>query len=186
MQPILALDCDGVLCDFETAARKIVTEVAGSDDGVNGGAVFDHLDEDAQRRCRIMVSERGWCRNLEPYAVALKHWPALIRRFDIHILTSPYRSETWCHEREEWLAKHFGIDRDNVHFSSKKHMFHSDLFIDDNLQNVLVWSRRWRNSVGVVWHKPYNDHGPVGTFRTDSWEKIIDVNLGSPFPLDRY
>ena len=172
---LLLLDCDGVLGDFAAAARPIIHEVSGSLEGISDGNVFAHLSDEHRLECRRRTSVAGWCSSIPPFEDALRAWGRLRARFKVEVVTAPYHTPTWCHERVEWLGKHFGLDRDDVHFSSRKFRVEGDIFIDDHVANVLPWQRRWRNSVGIVWAHPYNEFGPHGMLRHRSWERVLEL-----------
>ena len=122
-KPIIYIDMDGVLVDFESALTKVSPEMlekfAGEYDNIPG--IFALMD---------------------PVPGALEAVDRLKEKYDLYILSSsPWENPTALGDKLAWVKKYFGGDGPeniffrNVIFSSVKHLNRGDILIDDRTAN---------------------------------------------------
>lgn len=121
-KPILYVDMDGVLVDFDSALPKVSlqvrTQYIGQNDNIPG--IFSLMD---------------------PMPGALEAIELLKNKYDLYILSSaPWENPTALTEKMAWIKKYFGENKDNlfykkVIFSSAKHLNRGDILIDDRVKN---------------------------------------------------
>lgn len=178
----IALDADGVLCDFTSAMLRVVEEVTGRRYSVADVNQWDFaralgLSANENRAVReIIGTRRGFCAQLAPYPFARQGVRRLRALGEVFCVTSPWdESPWWQSEREAWLALHFGIDR--VHHAADKSGFEADVFVDDKASHVRAWSRRWPGRIAVFWRGPHNsaDPLPAGAHSLASWDALYEV-----------
>lgn len=122
-KPIIYIDMDGVLVDFESALTKVSPEMlekfAGEYDNIPG--IFALMD---------------------PVPGALEAVDRLKEKYDLYILSSsPWENPTALGDKLAWIKKYFGGEgRENIFFrkvifSSVKHLNRGDILIDDRTAN---------------------------------------------------
>ena len=122
-KPIIYIDMDGVLVDFESALTKVSPEMlekfAGEYDNIPG--IFALMD---------------------PVPGALEAVDRLKGKYDLYILSSsPWENPTALGDKLAWVKKYFGGDgQENIFFrkvifSSVKHLNRGDILIDDRTAN---------------------------------------------------
>lgn len=122
-KPIIYIDMDGVLVDFESALTKVSPEMlekfAGEYDNIPG--IFALMD---------------------PVPGALEAVDRLKEKYDLYILSSsPWKNPTALGDKLAWVKKYFGGDgQENIFFrkvifSSVKHLNRGDILIDDRTAN---------------------------------------------------
>ena len=122
-KPIVYIDMDGVLVDFESALTKVPPELlekfVGEYDNIPG--VFALMD---------------------PMPGALEAVDKLKEKYDLYILSSsPWENPTALGDKLAWVKKHFGGDgQENIFFrkvifSSVKQLSRGDILIDDRTAN---------------------------------------------------
>ena len=118
-KPIIYIDMDGVLVDFESALAKVSPEIlekfTGEYDNIPG--IFALMD---------------------PVPGALEAVDRLKEKYDLYILSSsPWENPTALGDKLAWVKKYFGGDgQENIFFrkvifSSVKHLNRGDILIDD-------------------------------------------------------
>ena len=122
-KPIIYIDMDGVLVDFESALAKVSPEIlekfTGEYDNIPG--IFALMD---------------------PVPGALEAVDRLKEKYDLYILSSsPWENPTALGDKLAWVKKYFGGDgQENIFFrkvifSSVKHLNRGDILIDDRTAN---------------------------------------------------
>ena len=122
-KPIIYIDMDGVLVDFESALTKVSPEMlekfAGEYDNIPG--IFALMD---------------------PVPGAFEAVDRLKEKYDLYILSSsPWENPTALGDKLAWVKKYFGGDgQENIFFrkvifSSVKHLNRGDILIDDRTAN---------------------------------------------------
>ena len=122
-KPIIYIDMDGVLVDFESALTKVSPEMlekfAGEYDNIPG--IFALMD---------------------PVPGALEAVDRLKEKYDLYILSSsPWENPTALGDKLAWVKKYFGGEgQENIFFrkvifSSVKHLNRGDILIDDRTAN---------------------------------------------------
>lgn len=122
-KPIIYIDMDGVLVDFESALAKVSPEMleklAGEYDNIPG--IFALMD---------------------PMPGAIEAVDLLKEKYDLYILSSsPWENPTALGDKLAWIKKYFGGEgRENIFFrkvifSSVKHLNRGDILIDNRTAN---------------------------------------------------
>lgn len=121
-KPILYLDMDGVLVDFDSALPKIPEEIRkqyiGENDNIPG--IFSLMD---------------------PMPGAIEAVEKLKDKFDLYILSSaPWENATALPDKMAWIKKYFGEGKDSlfykkVIFSQAKNLNIGEILIDDRVKN---------------------------------------------------
>lgn len=84
--------------------------------------------------------------------------------YEVLAVTSPFHTcKGWENARREWLGANFEIAPSQVIVipSERKERYHVDLFVDDKLETVDAWSRRWigmSEERAFLFDAPYNRH----------------------------
>jgi 5'-nucleotidase len=115
-KPIIYIDMDGVLCDFDK--RKAELEAKG----VKGASIFRHPDA---------------YRDLEPIEGAIEAWNFLQDEYETYILSTPPWSnpDAWS-EKRIWVEKHLGTSaKKKLILCHNKGLFRGDYLIDDRIAN---------------------------------------------------
>jgi 5'(3')-deoxyribonucleotidase len=145
---IVALDCDGVLADFNSAARELaphpdaptLEKAFGFD-----GAMWDAI---ARRDIYFHLAMR-----VLPGAVKsvydLRHFGHKV----ICVTAPPKREMPWHHWRATWLQRNFGFHHDDVIFARDKSLIRADVLVDDFAKNLRTFPGR-RIMVTQPWNVP--------------------------------
>lgn len=194
----LLLDADGVLLDFVGGFLKAVREAGGpvlSPEDFPEWDVFEtlkenlaktHSPEDTRRimkEVNAAVVRRGFCLELEPLPGAVEAVKAIqaAEHLELFVITSHFGSnETWVHERDSSLKKHFGIAGKQILHGSSKHIVSGDIFVDDKVDNVTSWMDH-NDGAAFLWDTPHN-RGFQGVRidgrsvrRLTSWGELLDI-----------
>lgn len=173
-RPLVLLDCDGILSDFvgwfllkieqELRVSYRREDVLKFDFSNLPG--WDGIKRDAWDLCRVP----GFARNMPVLDGAKDGVRRLQEIADVEICTFPMPgATTWTHERDEWIERHFGIDRKNVHHVRKKYRVPADMLADDSGENADAY-REHAAGTPVLWDRSYNrqfDH-----IRVHNWEEV--------------
>lgn len=177
-----ALDVDGVLGDFTTAALRVVEELTGKRYTPADVTEFDFTKaiglsaEEAVAVKKAIGSRRGFAASIVPYPMARQGVRRLRELGDVFCVTSPWDSNSWWRsERDSWLALHFGIDV--VHHASDKTGYEADVFVDDKSSHVRDWLAAWPGRTAVFWRTPHNtsESVPAGAHSTCSWDALYEI-----------
>ena len=150
-KPIIYIDMDGVLVDFESALTKVSPEMLEkfADEYDNIPGIFALMD---------------------PMPGALEAVDALKEKYDLYILSSsPWENPTALDDKLAWVKKHFGGDgRENIFlrkvvFSSVKQLSRGDILIDD---------RTTKGAAEFV-----GRHIHFGTPEFPDWQSVLDELL---------
>lgn len=120
-KPIIYIDMDGVLVDFESALTKVPPEMLEKSAGE-----YDNIP--------------GVFALMEPMSVAIEAVDKLKEKYDLYVLSSsPWENLTALGDKLAWVKKYFGgEERENIFFrkvifSSAKQLSRGDILIDDRL-----------------------------------------------------
>ena len=115
-KPIVLIDMDGVLCDFEKRKKELEAQ------GFKGNSIFKHPDA---------------YRDLEPIHKAIEAWNFLQEKYETYILSTPAWSnpDSWS-EKRIWVEKHLGRSaHKKLILSHNKGLIIGDYLIDDRTAN---------------------------------------------------
>ncbi len=177
----VALDVDGVLCQFHEFCIGIAKERYGLPDHFMPEHAL-HWDvtrilEDAGDAASLneVIRSPGFAKRIPPYREAVEAVRAM-RGSGVEVLfaTAPnYHSETWMWDRKLWLKEHFDAPEDDILFVHRKHVVRADVFVDDKLSAVRDWMAENPGGAGFVWDTSYNRDGSSDVPRTSSWDDVI-------------
>ena len=177
MRKHILLDCDGVLCDFVQSTLDFYKEHTGIQKNINDITEFDIFgcfgDKSLWTNYRDWANKKSFCLNLPAYESTKKVLDGLHKLGEVYIVTSPFATEFWHHERILWL-ENFGISRDKIVFAKNKNLVHGDILIDDYHHNANSWSEKWNQYSILVnrpWNKNFESHHKV--LRSDI-EHVVD------------
>jgi 5'(3')-deoxyribonucleotidase len=185
---ITLLDCDGPLSQFTQSWLDAMWEETG----------VQHHAEEVDRwniheceffaatakkrgvdpkvlknRIAKRVGSPGFCSRIEPQPGALEAVSKLAQYSEVFVLTSPWNSPTWMHERAQWVGKHFPmIGSHRVIQTAYKHLVHGHVFVDDKLDHVLDWQAAWPNSEAILFDMHHNRVGTDGC--RGGWPLVIE------------
>lgn len=196
MRPLVLLDTDGVLGGFVEATLAAAHTISSKRWAVEDLSGWDFLKSmadpevpDLEARIMERVSAEGFCSSIPVLAGAVEGVESLRSVADIVVVTTPWRSRTWAHERFEWLERNFGFTRDSVIQTSNKAAVDGDILVDDSVTNLRRWENRrmyrgsWprtsasprrRPIIPVLWETHFNrDLGDSGWSVARSWDDVI-------------
>jgi len=116
-KPIVLIDMDGVLCDFDKRAKELE-----ENEGIKGHRLFKHPSA---------------YKNLEPIEGAIDAWHRLQEKYDTYILSTPPWSnpEAWA-EKRRWVEEHLGKSANKkLILCHNKGIVRGDFLIDDRIAN---------------------------------------------------
>ena len=175
----ILLDCDSVLSDFPQHAINTVPAIAVL--GYTAERLPFQIERDlppAQYKAASRTyASKGWCLSMPPCKGAKQAVQRLHQLGDVCVVTAPYKSPTWCHERVQWLDKHMGVPYNRVVLTHYKHVVTGDIFVDDRPHHVLKWVEHNPEGVGVIWgvqHMEQNYSNPRVHTLYD-WDALISL-----------
>lgn len=190
-KPTVLFDADGFLLDFLTPALAVVEQVIYKATGVMviikpedllTWDLFDTIGREYERACYAEYEKPGFCASFKPYPGAVEGVREAQKIADVVIVTSPLNSPTWDHERKQSLYEHFGIQRKDVIFASRKTLVQGRILVDDNPKHVMEWAAAHFDTrgQGVLWGMPYNKEALVDGARSytrcvDSWDDLLGL-----------
>jgi 5'(3')-deoxyribonucleotidase len=176
------LDVDGVLADFIGGALQIVNDLFGTAHVREDVTQFDiaaslglTAEQGAVMKRAIGAMPRfaGALRVLDGAVEAVRQ---LHQIAEIYIVTSPWNSNpTWCHDREAWLDRHFGILHARVIHTSAKHLVAGDILVDDKTSTLEQWRAAHPIGIAVQWATPHNRCDAWDGASTSSWDELIAI-----------
>lgn len=179
-RPIVALDVDEVCADFVGQVLGIVWEITGRLRSRQEIHLWDistslGLTEDESKAMWARVGERGLCARLEPVAGAVEGVKLLREFADVRAVTSPFKSETWAHEREVWLTSKLGFDREHVVQTPGKDIVFAHAFVDDRVQTLRAWRDCWPGSHPILFSAPWNEREGWDGHVVHDWNEIVKL-----------
>jgi 5'(3')-deoxyribonucleotidase len=124
------------------------------------------------------VGTPGLHKQFRPYSGAQEGFARLVEIADVYIVTSHLSSgSTWVHERDAWLAAHFGVPRSNITHTPAKYLFFGDALVDDTLDKLEGWKSYHPEGLAIIFDRPYNrdvEEDKIAQYeRACSWEDVI-------------
>lgn len=130
--PIVYLDMDGVLTDFEAAFKKIDGRTTKELEKEGDPVFWDHVKKGGLK----FWSQMPWMKG------GKELWNHL-KGSNVEILSAPARALPECPEgKRVWVKRELGNVKLNLKRASEKHEFASpiSILIDDNEDNVKKWN----------------------------------------------
>jgi 5'-nucleotidase len=141
MKRKLALDCDGVLCDFVGPYLKGYNELMNTSftpEDITEWNFFKLLNMNFDDVNKVV------CQKHFVYSMPMLRpdLPELIKDlqevFDVYVVTAPWDSSPfWEFERKEWLSDFLNIPKNKVVSTHSKHLIQADIFVDDAPKNFI-------------------------------------------------
>lgn len=176
-KPRFLIDVDDVLCDFKTPALGLMQSLFGHKVVLEDMEVWDIFEELPLRHREELdaeLSKPGYCTNLEPHPGTLEAISALRELTHVVIVTAPYMSPTWMHERVLWLESRFGFARRDIVITEGKFLVGGGFFLDDKPLNVSEWAEEHPQGEAMLWATPNtNKMSDYDPFRVRSWDEVI-------------
>lgn len=161
-KPIIAIDVDEPQADFVGSVLDEIEDITGRRRGrheINCFDISSSLDLTREQSDELWrrVGSPGFCAGLRPMADAKEGLRALRTFADVRALTSPFKSATWAHERENWLLHHLEYEREHIIQTPGKDVVFAHVFLDDKIETLFKWRDRWPGSHAVRYVAPWND-----------------------------
>jgi len=175
MHDELLVDVDEVLADFQTPALDIMSEVTGrsyTQHDFNEWDIFGTLSEEERKKVFQIIEQPGFAAKLKPAEGAQQFIENLSKLGTVIIVTTPFRSPTWVHERTQWLWQHFGIPSKRVVNTGAKYLVHGRALLDDKPEHVNNWQARHPNELAMLWHIP-NTRNLDHSGRVHTWDEVL-------------
>lgn len=186
MKPVLALDADGVLVDFDNPALDFLRSrgINKTYDEITDWSVFDGDMELEMEFRREVAGKPGFCENMTPLPGAIEFVHAARKHYHVMIVTSPYDVPHWYEGRRDWCVKNLGVRRRDVCFLSQKEFFDSDILVDDKYENIVDWHERHPKKLAVIKDQPWNREKkfPAAVRRAHSWNGLSGILEDAGFP----
>lgn len=163
-QPIVLLDMDGPLADFDRHfwhrchERGFTFDVESCDDQWHR-YFTEHIPNRRERQhARAMVDAPGWFRDLPVTPGAKDAVAQLVERFDVWVCTKPLEANPTClNDKHAWLTEHFPALTDRLICAPDKSMIHGTVLIDDAPKPEWFARATWRP---VIFPAPFNEQAP--------------------------
>lgn len=189
-RPRVGVDVDGVLACLDAIIETSFVDLYGATKPFH--ATWDItpvLPDGDWKRFWAHVGAQPVHDLLRPYPNAVDGLARLAAFADIYIVTSALGAcRTWTADRDEWLAKHFGIDHKKVIHTNAKYTFAGAMLIDDKPAHVEAWAREHPGGTGVLFAQPYNEAHrfeediAARVVRTSDWNHIAELAVEASRP----
>ena len=157
-RPIILLDVDGVVADFEGAVRCTVAEVGYVLPPTTEWNFTANLPADVFDHFHARASQLGWCSAIQPFPGAERFVAELRTLGDVVAVTAPLGCcPTWESERRQWLRSKLNVV--DVVSTARKDLVYGNVLIEDKVENLRTWYDRWqRDAYGILVQHTYNRH----------------------------
>lgn len=178
---LVAVDVDSVLADFATPMVDHINKMFGtsySHEHVTDFYIEKNLipQSESKRFWKSFGEEVRVHDILEPSEGAVEGLARIAAIADIFIVTSPLAtSPTWVYDRDNWLMRHFNINRNKIAHIHEKFRIRADVLIDDKLENISSWMSHNVGGTGILWSQNWNIEGVPGAIRTNDWNLAFDI-----------
>jgi len=180
-RPTFALDCDGLLADFNKSTFQIIEDLTGirytpadfsewnyfRDSRINphASAIWDR------------IKEEGRCLNYSVLPGVREGLSRLREVANLFVCTSVVKSRNYVPERIVWLER-MGFDfKTEIVFTYNKRLICADVLVDDEPKNVDFFKAVHPDKVAVLWRTPGDtrDYFPVteGVEKADDWDTLV-------------
>lgn len=182
-QPVILCDVDGVLADFVGHIRdkcNVTSEVREMDLKLS-------LTEEEMQRVHLMAQEPGFCADMPWYEGAEEFFQSLLHLGHVYVVTAPWDSATWAHERKKWVSKHLHPGRVISCGYQAKALVRGNVLIEDSPTTCHLWLEANPDGHAVLRDLPINRPGTqtfdcVGDhprmLRANSYEEILGLVEG--------
>lgn len=179
IKPVGLIDCDGPMADLVSPTVELVRRSIPDWKPAPQWEFHGNLPPEVRLQVEGLWRSRGFAASLPPTEGAREHVRELAEHHEIYVVTSPMDdAETWTHDRNQWLAEHFGIDKHHVIHAKSKHLIYGSYLIDDKVANLRAWGSQWVGGArrALLWKMFHNQdhHQRLGA---DSWPEMLRLAL---------
>lgn len=160
-RPIVLVDMDGVLADFDGAINVFLKENYPDIPVVPHKSFYFHEDYPDSAHQAIITqfqASQYFFLNLPVLPGAIEGWQRIIDLgYEPRICSSPLSRNEWCGaEKLDWVEQHLGsYARETAIITSDKDLAEGIALIDDRPIIKNADQATWKH---VVFHQPYNEH----------------------------
>lgn len=177
-KPILLLDQDGPLADFDLAFYNMCVErgweldIDSLDDPKRQRFMTDNMPNPRQRSAaRCIVNETRWFRDLPVTEGALEGVPKLMEMFDVWVCTKPLEVNKHCRDdKAMWLRWWFPKLEHRLIITPDKSMVNGAILLDDAPRIEWCEQAVWNP---VIFRSGFNGAG-------SEWELYVQWDWSQP------
>jgi 5'(3')-deoxyribonucleotidase len=166
----IAIDMDGVLANVEPQLVKYYNQVYGENltlKQIQGMSGLEAFPKDAATR--KMLNLPGFFRDLEVMDGAVEAVKALMKHYEVYIVSAAMEFPLSLYEKYEWLKQHFPfVDWHNIVMCGDKSIISTDYMIDDYCKNLDVF--KGKTLMFHAYHNTNLNHH----FRVRSWQEVLN------------
>ena len=170
--PIVLVDMDGVLADFDKATDEYLRNHPENIPLLAREHFYYHHNYSDQRHIELITTlhvSENFFRNLPLIPRALKGWQRIIDLgYTPRICSSPLHTNQWCKdEKIAWLEEHLGKEvAENAIIDRRKYAYDGIALIDDRPELEGNEQASWQH---VVFDASYNQDSPA-KLRLHGWD----------------
>lgn len=162
--PKIALDLDGVICNFHEKLINVYNQKYNGKLTVNDiDCELESLGPDLYPKVIQIFNEPGWFLDLELLPDAMNVISNYVEAdYSVTICTAPARDLTGytnpgsASEKLIWIRKWLPFWANNVIITRHKELVHADILIDDTWHNIVNWCREHPDGIGFLVDQPWN------------------------------
>lgn len=182
-KPVLLLDMDGPLADFDGALwnwvqrMQIPMDITSLIDVKRQYFMTENMvDHNDRVKTRYMLDKSSFFRTLPITMGAREGVQDLMVHFDVWVCTKPLDTNPTCRDDKMWwISQYFPELYSKVIMTPKKSLVHGDILLDDAPDLICVSDARW---TPVVFTDTFNGaHSKWGHLPFWSWSDPIDILL---------
>lgn len=183
MKPVLLLDQDGPLADFDAAfhnyclSHGFALNITGLDDLRRQRFMTDNMPHGADRElARTRINETHWFRTLPVTEGALEHIHELEEVFDVWVCTKPLEQNPYCRDdKAAWIGEFFPQFINKLIMAPKKSMVHGAILLDDAPRLECIPVATWKP---VIFESVFNgDHSEWAGIPSWTWGDDVQLLL---------
>lgn len=177
-KPILLLDMDGPLADFDIHFWERCQELGYKFD-------IDHPSEQRHRfltehipnrreraKARGMVNAAGWFSELPITPGAQEGVPQLLEHFEVWVCTKPLEINPTClNDKQTWIQKYFPMLDRRMITAPDKSMIHGDILLDDAPKFKWFNTATWKP---VIFDLPFNQSESYEHLARWTWNDSVE------------
>lgn len=167
-KPIVLVDCDGVLADFQGGMLELINNTLGTKYERRHWSSYYY--ETALSLTRIqqvniesaLMTDKYFVASLPPLPL-VQHMEELCRAAQVYVVTSPWpRHPTWASDRAAWLHQHVPwVPAKHIVQMHDKWHHHGDFLVDDKVETLAKWQAAHPRATAVKWlngtnNEPWN------------------------------